>query len=50
MGSLEEENLGFCLACGERVFGIDPDAGDYVCESCGGRAVYRAEELFMMLI
>ena len=51
MGALEEEDSrGFCLACGERDFGIEPDGPEHVCESCGQSAVYAAEELFMALL
>ena len=39
---------GFCLACGEEVSGIEPDARRVVCESCGAPKVYGAEELLLM--
>jgi len=29
------ENPGFCLACGERQDGCEPDARNYECECCG---------------
>ena len=39
-----DDNTGFCLACGEEAYGVEPDAREYVCESCGQHAVYGAEE------
>ena len=42
------DNPGICLACGEDADGVEPDARRYVCECCGERAVYGAEELLMM--
>ena len=40
-----DDCLGFCVACGEDAFGVEPDARRYACEICGERAVYGAEEL-----
>ena len=40
-----DDNLGFCLACGEQAYGVEPDARNYECESCGAMKVYGAEEL-----
>ena len=42
------EYMGFCLACGDEASGVEPDAREYECESCGARKVYGAEELLMM--
>lgn len=42
------ENPGFCLGCGERVEGVEPDADGYECECCGQYAVYGAEQLLLM--
>lgn len=39
---------GFCLACGKTAHGVEPDAREYVCESCGKPKVYGAEELLIM--
>lgn len=36
---------GFCKACGEDAFGVEPDARNYECESCGEHEVFGAEEL-----
>lgn len=39
---------GFCIACGEDVEGVEPDARNYTCECCGKPAVFGAEELLLM--
>lgn len=44
------DNPGFCVYCGEEQDGCEPDARRYVCESCGKRGVYGAEELMMMVV
>ena len=44
----EDDNSGFCLACGEQAFGVEPDAERYECESCGAHRVYGAEQLLIM--
>ena len=36
---------GFCVACGEDVDGVEPDARKYHCEGCDEDEVYGAEEL-----
>ena len=41
------DNPGFCTACGEDVEGYEPDARRCLCEYCGKRAVYGAEELLI---
>lgn len=38
---------GFCLACGERAEGVEPDARRYECEICGEEQVYGAEEIVL---
>ena len=43
--SASESDGGFCLACGEEAFGIEPDACNYTCESCGKPEVFGAEEI-----
>lgn len=43
------EYMGFCLACGDEAYNVEPDARRYECESCGESKVYGAEELLMML-
>ena len=44
-----DDNLGFCLACGEEASGVEPDARGYECEVCGEEEVYGAEELLLRL-
>ena len=44
----EDDNLGFCLRCGEQAYGVEPDAREYACESCEANLVYGAEEILVM--
>lgn len=44
----QENNTGFCLACGSDNSGIEPDARKVPCEVCGAPKVYGAEELLLM--
>ena len=39
---------GFCIACGEEAYGVEPDARNYECESCGERKVFGAMEIALM--
>ena len=48
VAAASEDNGGFCLSCGDDAFGVEPDARKYVCESCGKREVYGAEEIIIM--
>ena len=43
------DNPGFCVKCGADAEGVEPDAREYECESCGEPGVYGAEELLMVL-
>ena len=43
--ALSLDSPGFCVACGIEAEGVEPDARRYVCEACGEKAVYGAEEL-----
>ena len=43
-----DDNLGFCLDCGEEHSNIEPDARRYKCEACGELRVYGAEEILIM--
>ena len=41
-----DSDTGFCLACGEFVDGVEPDAERYDCPHCGAAGkVYGAENL-----
>ena len=42
------EDPGFCLACGEDAFGVEPDARKYKCEACDECQVYGASEVLLM--
>ncbi len=42
------DNPGFCLACGEEQGGCEPDMRRGLCENCGARKVYGADELAIM--
>ena len=44
----QDDNLGFCLSCGEEAFSVEPDARKYKCESCDQHSVYGASELLIM--
>lgn len=39
---------GYCLACGDKAYGVEPDAAKYTCESCDKPKVYGAEQLILM--
>ncbi len=45
---IQEGTLGACLACGEQAYGVEPDAREYECDSCGEKKVYGLEEILMM--
>lgn len=45
----EDDNIGFCIACGNEEYGVEPDAKQYECSDCGEKKVYGAEELLIML-
>lgn len=43
-----DEPVGFCIACGEEHYGIEPDARGYACDACETASVYGAPELLLM--
>lgn len=43
------DDLGYCLVCGHEASGVEPDARNYSCESCGAEQVFGAEELLMAI-
>ena len=43
-----DEQMGFCLACGAEQDGCEPDARNYECEECGAKKVFGAEEILLM--
>lgn len=46
--AMTEAEQGWCLACGKRQDGVEPDARRYTCGKCGQPKVYGAEELVLM--
>jgi hypothetical protein len=46
--AMGEGSCGFCLACGEMAYSVEPDAREYECESCGEKEVFGAEEIVLM--
>lgn len=46
--SLSNDDAGYCLACREEAYGVEPDARRIECECCGKRAVYGVQELLFM--
>ena len=40
----EDDSIGFCTKCGNEQSGVEPDARNYTCESCGAAAVFGAEQ------
>jgi hypothetical protein len=43
------DDPGFCICCGAEALGVEPDARQYECESCGDPGVYGAEELLLSI-
>ena len=43
-----DDNLGFCIRCGESADGVEPDAERYTCECCEKPAVYGAEQMLLL--
>lgn len=43
------DNPGFCTSCGEEAEGVEPDAEDYECASCGEMTMSGAEQLLIGL-
>lgn len=44
------DDAGFCTACGAEAQGVEPDAEDYECESCGEPAVQGADKLLIRFL
>lgn len=44
-----DDNLGFCIACGEETSGVEPDARCIQCEDCLEHKVFGAEELLLII-
>lgn len=46
--AVAENYGGLCRACGAEHGQIEPDARNYVCEQCGMKQVFGAQELILM--
>lgn len=46
--ALSHLGRGFCLACADDNDNVEPDAIKGLCDSCGERKVYGAEQLALM--
>lgn len=44
-----DEDIGFCLACGDEAWGVEPDARNYKCSGCSEWQVFGAEELVIYI-
>ncbi len=44
----DDDQAGFCLACGNMQYNCEPDARHRTCEACGERQVFGAAELVFM--
>lgn len=42
-----DECVGFCLSCGAEEEGVEPDAENYKCHTCGAMDVYGAEQVLI---
>jgi len=45
---MDNQQQGFCLACGYVQDGLEPDAAKDECEDCGEHKVYGAYELITL--
>lgn len=43
----QDNLMGICKACGATADGVEPDARNYTCETCGSPSVYGAEEILL---
>jgi len=43
----QDDNIGFCIVCGEEHSGVEPDARNYKCDSCGENKVFGAEQIII---
>ena len=46
--AMDDDQGGFCLACGEEAYGVEPDSCKYKCEACDNPTVYGAQEIALM--
>ncbi len=43
----QDENTGFCVACGASRGNCEPDTKQYRCDACGEFQVYGAEQILI---
>lgn len=44
----QDNNTGYCIACGAEAEMCEPDVARRRCQSCDERAVYGAEQLLLL--
>jgi hypothetical protein len=49
-GTFGLDNPGFCINCGLETDDCEPDARSYVCDECGQKTVYGAEEIMFHVV
>lgn len=42
-----DEDIGFCITCGEEYIGVEPDRRKMYCVKCRTKTVYGAEEILL---
>lgn len=47
--SMTLDDPGFCLICGQEASGVEPDAENYQCESCGAEQVFGSYQLLIVI-
>ncbi len=45
----DNDDSGFCLACGAESRHCESDARNYPCEVCGARRVFAAQEVLSLI-
>ncbi len=43
------DDPGICLICGQEAGGVEPDAENYKCESCGAEQVFGSDQLLLVI-
>ena len=46
----DEEYIGFCIKCGTKHLGVEPDARRYDCKKCKLPKVFGAQEILLMMV
>jgi len=45
-----DESIGFCVCCGNEIFGVDPDTKNMKCDNCGKFSVFGSYLVAEMMI